>query len=385
LREVLLDGGPSAVAELARALAAALDGGPPVLPLDAHNPGLAAFRSAMAPAEPAEPDTAVIIGTSGSTGAPKGVLLSAAALRASAQATHARLGGPGTWLLATPAQFIGGVQVLVRSLLAGTRFAVLSGAFRPDPFADAAAPVLAASGPQYTALVPTQLGRLLDAGGRGLAAVRAFDAVVIGAAAIPDSLARRAIQAGVRVVGAYGMSETASGCVYDGVPLDGVRVRIAGAGIGPVEIAGPVLANGYRRAPDLTASSFVDGWYRTGDAGRYTDGRLDVFGRTDDVINTGGVKVAPVLVERAMAAQPGVREVCVVALPDPAWGQAVAAAVVPADPASPPDAARLRDVVRETVGRAAVPKRIRFVDRLPLRGPGKIDRVAVAAQLRDQP
>jgi O-succinylbenzoic acid--CoA ligase len=386
LREVWLDGGPATVAELSAALADALDGGPAVLPLDAHHPTLADFRAAMAPGEPVEPNTAVIIATSGSTGAPKGVLLSAAALRASANATHARLGGPGHWLLATPTQFIGGLQVLVRARLAGTPVAVLPGGpFRPEPFADAAADVLAADGPRYTALVPTQLGRLLDAGGRGLAALRAFDAVIIGATAMPVALASRARDAGVAVVGAYGMSETASGCVYDGRPLDGVTVRIAdagAAGVGRIVIAGPVLANGYRLDPGLSAQTFTGNGYHTGDAGRLdADGRLDVLGRTDDVINTGGVKVPPILVERAIAAQPGVREVCVVALPDATWGQAVAAAVVPVDPAHPPDRDQLADAVRGAVGRAAVPKHLGFVDQLPLRGPGKVDRAAVAALL----
>ncbi|HVV18782.1 MAG TPA: o-succinylbenzoate--CoA ligase [Pseudonocardiaceae bacterium] len=379
MREVRLDGRPDAVRTLAGALADALAGGDTVLPLDADHPDV---RAAMAPDEPVEPDTAVIIATSGSTGEAKGVLLSADALTASARATHARLGGPGRWLLATPAQYIGGVQVLVRALLAGfdADAVDLSVPFRSDSFADAAAGVLSADGPRYTAMVPTQLIQLLDEGGRGLAALRAFDRVIIGAAATPPELAGRAIDAGVHVVPAYGMSETASGCVYDGVPLDGVGVRLAGAD-GHIELSGPVLANGYRRAPELTAAAFVDGWFRTGDTGRIVDGRLEVLGRTDDLINTGGVKVAPVLVERVLAAQPGVRAACVVGVPDPRWGQAVVAAVVPVDPAAPPRADQLAGAVRDQVGRAAVPKRFGFTDSLPLRGPGKVDRNAVRAAL----
>jgi O-succinylbenzoic acid--CoA ligase len=387
MREVLLDGKPESVRELVGALIEALAGGPAVLPLDAHHPDLAGLRAAMAPDEPVEPDTAVIITTSGSTGDAKGVLLSAAALRASATATHDRLGGPGRWLLATPAQYIGGVQVLVRAMLAGTQAGVvdLSVPFRADPFADAAAEALIGDDPHYTAMVPTQLIQLLDEGGRGLAALRAFDAVVIGAAATPPTLAERADDAGVRVVPAYGMSETASGCVYAGRPLDGVDVRLAGQdeqGVGRIEIAGPTLANGYRRAPALTAEAFAEGWFRTGDAGRRTeDGRLDVLGRTDDLINTGGVKVPPAAVERVLTAQPGVRAACVVGVPDERWGQAVVAAVVPVDPADPPGTEALAAAVRERIGRTAVPKRFGFVDRLPLRGPGKVDRTAVRALL----
>ncbi|HEX5404063.1 MAG TPA: o-succinylbenzoate--CoA ligase [Pseudonocardiaceae bacterium] len=387
MREVLLDGKPDSVRVLADALADAINGGPTVLPLDAHHPGLADIRAAMAPDEPVEPDTAVIITTSGSTGDAKGVLLSAKALQASATATHGWLGGPGRWLLATPAQYIGGVQVLVRALLAGTEPGVvdLSVPFRADPFADAAADVLADTGPHYTAMVPTQLIQLLTEGGRGLAVLRAFDAVVVGAAATPPSLAERAVDAGVRVVPAYGMSETASGCVYAGRPLAGVALRLSdkdSQGVGRIEIFGATLAHGYRRAPELTAAAFVDGWFHTGDAGRYTDdGRLDVLGRTDDLINTGGVKVPPALVEQVLAAQPGVRAACVVGVRDERWGQAVMAAVVPVDPADLPKPGVLAAAVRERLGRAAVPKRFEFTDQLPLRGPGKVDRTAVGALL----
>ncbi|GAA5172421.1 o-succinylbenzoate--CoA ligase [Amycolatopsis dongchuanensis] len=371
MREVLVDG---SAGELREALAAALDGGPAVLPLA---PGSERLRDAMAPSEPVEPGTAVIIATSGSTGEPKGVLLSADALRASAHATHRRLGGPGHWLLATPAQYIGGLQVIVRSLLAGTTCATLPpGHFDGELFAEAAAPVLREEGPRYTALVPTQLTRLLDGGGRGLDAARAFDAIIIGAAATSAALRERAASAGVRIVPSYGMSETASGCVYDGVPLDGVEVRI-----GPddrVLISGPVLTHGYRLRPDLTAEALVDGWFRTGDRGRLVDGRLEVLGRLDDVINTGGVKVSAAAVERALGALPGVREACVVGLPDVEWGQVVAAAVVTEGPVA---AAELRAAVRSAVGAAGVPKRVEFVGALPLRGPGKVDRAAVVSQV----
>ena len=206
--------------------------------------------------------------------------------------------------------------------------------------------------------------------------------MIIGAAATAPELAARATDAGVHVVPAYGMSETASGCVYAGRPLAGVDVRLAeqdADGVGRIELAGPVLANGYRRAPDLTAAAFAGGWFHTGDAGRVTDGRLEVLGRTDDLINTGGVKVAPQAVEQVLAAQAGVRAACVIGVPDPRWGQAVAAAIVPTDPADPPTTDRLSEAVRERIGRAAVPKQFVITDRLPLRGPGKLDRNGVRA------
>ncbi len=375
MREVRLDGSRAAVDELRGALADALDGGPAVLPFT--DP---AMRDAMAPEEPVEPGTAVIIATSGSTGAPKGVLLSASALVASANATHARLGGPGHWLLATPAHYIGGLQVLVRSLLAGTSPAALTGnGFRPDDFAAAAAAL--GGSPRYTALVPTQLVRLLDDGGTGLDAARSFDAIVIGAAATSPALRERAAEAGVRIVPAYGMSETASGCVYDGFPLDGVRVELDD---GRIRIAGDVLSHGYRRAPEITAEVFRDGWFVTSDRGiRHPDGRVEVLGRADDMINTGGVKVSASAIERCLAGQPGVRDACVVGVPDPEWGEAVVALVVPDDGTC--DTGRLRDAVRTVLGAASAPKRVEFAADLPLRGPGKIDRSAVRARLTSEP
>ncbi|UMP02342.1 o-succinylbenzoate--CoA ligase [Amycolatopsis sp. EV170708-02-1] len=372
MRAVGVDGSPESIAELTAALAEALDGGSPVLPYSSE-----ALRDAMEPARPAEPGTAVIIATSGSTGEPKGVLLSAPALTASAHATHKRLGGPGHWLLATPAQYVGGLQVLVRSLLAGTTPAVLHAAgFRPDDFAEAASPLLSLDGPRYTALVPTQLGRLLDAGGPGLAAARAFDAIIVGAAATTAELRERAAEAGVKIVPAYGMSETASGCVYDGVPLDGVHVDLEDE---RVCITGDVLAHGYRLRPDLTAEAFEGGLFRTSDRGRWTaDGRLEILGRIDDMINTGGVKVAAAAVERILTAQPGIRDACVVGVPDPEWGEAVVALVVGAGC----DVESLRAACREEAGAAAAPKRVEFAEELPLRGPGKVDRTAVRNLLR---
>lgn len=325
----------------------------------------------MAPEEPTLPGTAVVVATSGSTGVPKGVELSASALKASAAATHVRLGGPGQWLLTLPAHHIAGVQVIVRSLLAGME-PVLRGT---QAFADA---VAAMTGPRlYTSLVPTQLLRLLD-DPAGLDALLTFDAVLLGGAATPAPLLDRARSAGVRVHTTYGMSETAGGCVYDGVPLDGVRVRLADD---VIELGGPMLASGYRRDPVGTAACFADGWFRTTDLGVLrADGSLEVLGRADFMINTGGVKVAPAAVEAVLAAQPGVAEVCVVGLPDDEWGQLVAAVVVPVDPV--PSVADLVAAVRARLGGPSTPKLVRFVDALPLQGPGKVDRIGVKDMLR---
>jgi O-succinylbenzoic acid--CoA ligase len=174
------------------------------------------------------------------------------------------------------------------------------------------------------------------------------------------------------------MSETAGGCVYDGTPLDGVRVRIVD---GMIELAGPMLATGYRLSPAETAAAFVDGWFRTSDLGVFQDGSLQVLGRADFMINTGGVKVSPAAVEAVLTAQAGVAEACVVDLPDAQWGQLVAAVVVPVDPSRPPAVAELAGAVRAALGAPAVPKVVRFAGDLPLRGPGKVDRSGVRALL----
>jgi O-succinylbenzoic acid--CoA ligase len=261
----------------------------------------------------------------------------------------------------------------------------------------------------YVSLVPTQLHRLVtaadDGDGAGLDALARFDAVLVGGAAAPAPLLARARAAGVRVVTTYGMSETSGGCVYDGVPLSGVRVRLADAepGTGVVELSGPTLAEGYVGDPGATVAAFrtdPDGtrWFRTSDLGRLDDGRLTILGRADDVILTGGVNVAPAAVEEAIAEHlarlgtPG--EACVVGVPDAEWGQAVVAVVAmeaPGRAEGSPEApwgtdlaegggellAGLRTAVGQRLGAPAAPRRVYVTAALPTRGPGKTDRRAV--------
>jgi O-succinylbenzoic acid--CoA ligase len=364
-----VDGSPESVARLVDALGAALDGGAAVLPVGP--------TPVPEPAVEPPAGTAVVIATSGSTGEPKLVVLPGAALRASALATERRLGGPARWLLALPAEHVAGVQVIVRALLAGAPPVVqdLRPGFRADDFVAA---TRALTGPRCTSLVPTQLGRLLDAGGPAVDALRGYAAVLIGGAALDPRLHRRALDAGVPVVTTYGMSETAGGCVYDGVPLDGVRVDLDADG--RIRLGGATLAAGYLGRPAETAAVFDDGWFRTGDLGRWHDDRLQVLGRADDVIVTGGEKVAPAAVERVLAGFAAVRAACVVGLPDPQWGLAVAAAVQ-LEPGAEPAEDEWRAAVRAELGRAAVPHPLRIVDEIPLRGIGKPDRAAVAALL----
>ncbi|WP_431838750.1 o-succinylbenzoate--CoA ligase [Cellulomonas sp. Y8] len=371
---------PATVPALTAALAAALDGtGPAVLPIEAPDAGNAGHVEERAGEVP--DDVALLVRTSGSTGAPREVMLTAAALHASGRATESRLAGPGRWLLPLPPAHVAGLQVLVRSLLAGTEPAVLAGPFRPDAFAAAVARMPAADGPRYTSLVPTQVHRLLDSA-PGRDALAAFDAVLLGGAATSPGLLDAARAAGARVVTTYGMSETCGGCVYDGVPLDGVTVDLD-PDDGRVRIAGPVLAAGYRGRPDLDAELFEvrDGtrWLRTSDLGRWgDDGRLEVLGRADDVLVTGGVKVPPAAVERVLAGLPGVGEVLVVGVPDPEWGQALVAVVVPAAGAPAPALADLREAAAAALGGPAAPRHLVTVGALPLRGPGKPDRRGAA-------
>jgi O-succinylbenzoic acid--CoA ligase len=373
MRVIHCDGSPETIWELDAALHAMLEGGDAVAPL---GPGPAVPSRDPGPGQ-------AVLGTSGSTGGHKWVQLTAAALRASAEATHARLGGPGRWLLALPAQHVAGVQVLVRAALAGNRPVVLDlrGGFDPAGFGIAAHRLAGEAGRCYTALVPTQLVRLLDTDPGPLAE---FDAVLVGGAAAPVELLARARAAGVRVVTTYGMTETAGGCVYDGWPLDGIEVRVNGpeAGTGSVELAGPMLATGYLDAPEQTAVAFRDGWFQTSDLGRCDgQGRLLVLGRADDVIVTGGLNVAPAEVEAVLTALPGVAAACVVGLPDPDWGERVTAVVIPADPGRPPEPGALRLAACRLLTGAQVPKEIVLFDALPLRGVGKPDRRAVRTML----
>jgi o-succinylbenzoate---CoA ligase len=350
------------------AVRAALSGTTPLAVLPDGPPAVveAALR-VLRPEEPLEAGADLAVVTSGSTGNGRAVLLPAAALEASAAATHARLGGPGSWLLALPVSAIAGLQVLCRSILSGSPPAVLG---KGEPLADAVRRMPA--GRRYTALVPTQLRRFLDEEPDGL---RSLDAVLVGGAATDAGLLARAWREGVPVVTTYGMTETAGGCVYEGEPLDGVRVRVTDG----VELAGPTLALGYRLDPVATEAAFAGGWFRTRDAGALdADGRLTVTGRLDDVVITGGVNVAPAAVEAALREHPDVADAVVFGRPDPTWGQRVVAAVVPA-PGATPELPALRDWVADRLGRPAAPRQLHVLRALPLLHTGKPDRRAVAA------
>lgn len=336
-------------------------------------PTRAAFERARARITQPLDGVDVIIATSGSTdGTGRLVGLSRDAIEASGRATASRTAGPGQWLTSLPVHGIAGFQVVARSVLAGTVPVVHeSGAGFDRALFEACLARLEPARPHYLSLVPTQLHRIV-AEEPGLLA--GFAAVLVGGAPLPDHLARRAADAGVRLVATYGSTETAGGCVYDGVPLDGVRVRIVA---GTVQVGGATLATRYLDTPDQPFVTDADGrWLRTHDAARWDDGRLRVLGRTDDVLISGGANVNPHEVESALAVLAG--QWVVVGVPDAEWGQrVVAVGTGDADLAA----------VRAATAHLAPPSRPRavvHVDALPLRPTGKVDRLATGRLARSK-
>lgn len=300
--------------------------------------------------------------------------------------------------------------------------------------------------PVYTSLVPTQLRRALDDEQlRG--ALARLDAVLIGGAAADAQLLEQAKAAGIRVVTTYGMSETCGGCVYDGQPLPGVSMDVDQA-TGAIWLSGPMLATGYLGDEERTRRCFVSRpqaqvaegtsdaggtasaaesaeagvggasteagatrlgaeagaggpgtgsgvgageparrWFITSDRGQIVDGRLQVLGRLDDVIISGGIKVEPGPIEALLALNPLVSECAVVGLPDLQWGQVVTAVVVPA---SMPGLGRvdegailaqIRVYLEQKLSGAQCPKQVLLADALPYKGIGKVDRRALAQSL----
>lgn len=362
LHALVLPPGPELFAALRDALSGA---GPAVLPLSPDQAGAAI--SALRPTHVGgarhdggagvPEDVAVVIATSGSTGAPKGVLLSARALRASAAASLRRVAATRgeRWLCCLPPSHVSGLQVLVRALLSGTE-PIIHPRFDPRRVLE--------SGADHVSLVPTQLHRLVELG----ADLSGFRTILLGGAAPRPGLLAEARALGAHVVTTYGMSETCGGCVYDGRPLDHVNVKIGDDGL--IRVAGPVLLSGYRSGEPVPR----DGeWFVTSDLGELSGGRLRVLGRADDVVNTGGEKVVAGAVAEVLSGHPAVAEAAVVGRPDPEWGEVVVAVVVPADPAAPPTLPHLRAYCADRLPAYAAPRDLRVVARLPLLANGKPD------------
>ncbi|TQM63637.1 AMP-binding protein [Klugiella xanthotipulae] len=333
--------------------------------------------------------TAVVVHTSGSTGIPKSVAISAAALRASATATADALGGPARWVTALPTHLISGIHTLVRSQLAGAEPLILP----PGPFDPAAVAALIRTAPDArlnVSLVPAQLRVILDhadAVPADLPALQSFGAILVGGQGVPHVWRERAHVLGLPLRRSYGSTETSGGCVYDGVGIGDTRVRIRG---GEVQVSGPTLAEGYLGDPEQTARHFIrDGdtrWYRTGDAGELMGGVLSILGRLDNVIVSGGVNVSLDRVEQVIRGVPGCASAVVLSRPSERWGT-VPVLVLPAGGVVvpglvPADAGRamletVRVAVVAELGRAAVPAELWRVDEVPLLPGGKPDRQAL--------
>ena len=393
---------------------------------------------------------ALVVGTSGSTGVPKQTALSVRALRASARATerffadYPSIGSakqrravseePAQWLLALPAHYVAGAQVLARSVLAGTTPVVAASvtdgvSFTPGVFLNAAERLSCAR--RFISLVPTQVHKLLEAaeadpalGSEIYDALGKFTGILLGGAPASASLLAAARELGLNVVTTYGSAETAGGCVYSGVVLPGVRVCVvpedgslldssvagdAAAGgppnIGRIWLGGEHLASGYMGDSARTASHFfvdADGcrWYRTDDYGSLTPSApnapenegapiLSIVGRSDDVIITGGVKVSARAVAAVLESHPAVREAAVMGIPDARWGSAVAAAITLRGASGAQSASDtsgvtcdiLREFCTDKLGAAGAPKYLRIFADFPTASTGKPDRRAIYSML----
>lgn len=352
-----------------------------LLPLD-HRLPEAAVRELLARAEPtmllsdeglrrmpggrpADPATALVIPTSGSSGRPRLVELSRAAVEAAVSASLRALdaGAGEGWVSCLPLAHIGGLLVLLRGLLGPTSL-LFRGSGELEPVA----------GFPFVSVVPTQLVRALDAG----VELGGYRAMLVGGGGMDATLRSRLAAAKAPCVTTYGLTQSCGGVVYDGTPLPGVLVRI-GEG-GEIQLGGPTLLRGYR---DGTAAGLTqDGWLPTGDAGVLdAGGRLQVHGRLDDVIVSGGENVWPGEVEAALRRHPAVADCAVFGRPDPSWGERVVAAVIPIDHAVPPTLEALRDHVGALLGRHQAPRELVIVKSLPRTALGKLSRGALLGGL----
>ena len=315
--------------------------------------------------EPVDEAIGLIMATSGTQGAPKLVELSRAAITAALEASAGILGSTpqDPWIACLSPAHVGGMLVLLRGAVLGAPVEVHE---RFDPQRLAAAPEGA-----FVSVVPSMLRRLIDDG----VDLAGFGALLVGGDALEDALARDARDLGARVVTTYGLTESCGGVVYDGRCFPGTRIRIDAAQ-DRIELRGPTLMEGYRHDPAATAAAFSsDGWLRTGDVGALEqDGRLAVHGRLEDVIRTGGEKVWPQEVERALREHPKVGDAAVLGRPDADWGQHVTAFVVPRTATDPPTLKELRDHVGERIARFKAPRELHLVEVIPRTAGGKVRR-----------
>jgi O-succinylbenzoic acid--CoA ligase len=330
---------------LARDITAALAGNGPTL-------GFGEVTSEFGPTQ-----AAVVIGTSGTTGTPKEIFLSSHALVSSARASNAFVGAKvgDTWSLLLPLTHVAAVNVFVRAFELGTIPVDLRNHSGEYPRVN------------FTAIVPTQLFRALNGDNNLLKHLQGAQKVLVGGAALTNAIRNQATAAGINVVTTYGMSETSGGCVYNGEILEGTEVKVRG---GCIFIRGSILALNL----DLS-----DGWFETKDLGELVDEKLVVFGRSDDVIITGGENLSLNSVESILNENFPDIQCAAFSVDDPQWGQTLHIAVV-----GEPETGRISSVLEEKVGTFAKPKGIHFVNSLPLLGIGKVDRKRLAQELSNE-
>ncbi|AZA12209.1 o-succinylbenzoate--CoA ligase [Corynebacterium gerontici] len=341
-----------------------------LLPVSAENETV--LRTSQRAGDEIDPSIALVVATSGSTGTPKGAMLTPANLVSSADATHQFLGGEGQWLLAMPPNHIAGLQVLLRSMIAGFTPEVIDvrHGFNIHIFAEAAGNL---EGRRYTSLTPMQLLKAMDTI-EGIDALRSFNAILVGGAPLLFDDQRAAQELGITVVSTYGSSETSGGCVYNGKPIPGAKVRLQGERI---VLGGPMVAAGYRNLPGHEAFA-QPGWFASSDTGVVENGVLRVTGRMDTIIDSGGLKIHPEVLEQRLANVPGVRAVCIVGVPDRRLGQAIACAYE--GDATPENLIEALD----DLPRWQLPRQIRQLEALPLIGVGKVDRQTVQGLFASQ-
>lgn len=339
---------PTVMVELARALA----GEGPAL-------GFGEVTSTHVPER-----VAIVTTTSGSTSKPKEVGLSASALLSSARASHSYLAASfgQVWSLLLPLTHIAGVNVLVRSIELGTI---------PLDLRDLSTPKKMYPKADFTAIVPTQLFRALHGEVDLLEHLQNCRAVLVGGAALASALSTSAKEVGINIVQTYGMSETSGGCVYNGEPLFGVDVKIIE---GAIAIKGPTLATTYINDEHGWEASLKDGWFVTNDHGSFVDGRLQILGRADDVIISGGEKVSLNAIEETLKDHFAGVEFAAFEVPDQEWGSTLHVAIASSAPISD---AEISSLLASTFGEVAKPKGFHRLSELPLIGIGKIDRNAL--------
>jgi O-succinylbenzoic acid--CoA ligase len=373
--------GPASIDALWDRIDDALLGGPAIALVPQESPltPLAmteSIRAGVEPDRPVDSETAVVLSTSGSTGQPRGVCLSASALNVFAGNVNEHAGGDPTWVLAIPPTSIGGLNVMIRARATGRRpiaVASVGGAdrFTDEAFAAAVDEAAAYGQPVAVSLVPTQLPRLLETtiGRRALADC---SLILVGGAALTPQAARDCENAGIPITTTYGMTETSGGCVLNGAPLPGVEVRLDDSD-GRIFVSGPMLASGYR---DGANEAFTDGWLRTQDRGRWVDGHLQVLGRLDDVVLINGVNVDLVAIEDRASDHPSLDAAIAVAA---MAGEKTRIHLIYVG--APVDHHILREWIAQTLGTPAAPAESTRVEAFAMTASGKIDRRGTASAL----